>query len=57
MCSNCLEETYVVEEKQCLICGEFMEAECLRCSMPIPSEELEGDGYCSYCKHVMEEID
>lgn len=57
LCPNCCRETYDLEEDCCLICGESVERECQHCGMEIPACEINGSGYCSWCKHMMSKDD
>jgi len=57
LCPSCGHETYDLEEDCCLLCEESVERECQRCGMDIPASELDGEGYCSYCAHVMAKDD
>jgi hypothetical protein len=56
-CPNCYHETYVLEANVCVICEESAERVCQRCSMTIPSCEIDGEGYCSWCAHMMSKDD
>ncbi|MCS6329206.1 MAG: hypothetical protein H8K06_19275 [Nitrospira sp.] len=56
-CPSCSNTTYVLEEDVCVFCEESMERNCQRCSMEIPACELDGEGYCSWCAHMMAKDD
>ncbi|MDF9828092.1 RNase P subunit RPR2 [Ereboglobus sp. PH5-10] len=56
-CPNCFREAYHLSEDVCLICGESVERRCQRCYTSIPSCELDGSGYCSWCNHMMSKDD
>ena len=56
-CPNCYHETYLLEEDLCVICEESAERVCQRCGMEIPSCEIDGEGYCSWCAHIMSKDD
>ena len=56
-CPECDLETYLLEENCCVICEAFVERECQRCGMSIPPEEIDGEGYCSWCAHMMSKDD
>lgn len=53
LCPECFLESYIIEEQYCPICEAEAEHECQRCGMPIPAEEIDGSGFCSYCAHKM----
>lgn len=57
VCPNCFEETYVMEEGMCALCGEAVEQECSRCGQAIPPEELASSPLCGYCDHIMSKAD
>lgn len=52
-CPECLRDSYIIEEEYCPICETKAEHECQRCGMPIPPEEINGSGFCSYCSYMM----
>ena len=52
-CPNCGKDTYILEEDICVACEESIERTCHRCGMEIPACELNGDGYCGWCAHMM----
>lgn len=56
-CPICGKDTYVLEEDICVVCEESIERTCQRCGMDIPACELDGDGYCSWCAHMMSKDD
>ena len=56
-CPNCNRESYVLDENVCFICEESVDRVCQRCSMPIPSCEIDGEGLCSWCNHMMSKDD
>ena len=55
-CPSCGEDTYILEEQRCALCGEEAEHECARCGCTIPSSEL-GGSMCGYCEHMMNKDD
>ena len=55
-CPSCGEDTYILEEQRCALCGEEAEHECARCGCSIPSSEL-GGSMCGYCEHMMSKDD
>jgi len=57
ICPSCGEDTYILEDDICVLCEESVERECQRCGIDIPPEELDGDGYCGYCAHMMSKDD
>lgn len=56
-CPECGHDTYLLEENCCVMCEESVERECKRCGMEIPPEEIDGEGYCSWCAHMMSKDD
>jgi hypothetical protein len=54
LCPNCGLESYDLEEDVCLICDESTERECSRCGAEIPWEEIDGEGLCGWCAHMIE---
>ena len=56
-CPFCFQESYVVDEECCAICGESCEHTCARCSSPIPTSELSDGSLCGYCEHVVNKDD
>ena len=56
-CPNCFEESYVMEEERCALCGHEAEHDCARCGTRIPPEELSSSPLCGYCDHVMSKDD
>lgn len=56
-CPECNEDTYVIEERQCALCGHQAEHECQRCGNEIPPEELDSSPYCGWCEHMMNKDD
>lgn len=56
-CPECLRDSYIIEEEYCPICETKAEHECQRCGMPIPPEEIDGSGFCSFCSHMMSKDD
>lgn len=56
-CPNCDRETYALDVNVCIICEESAERTCQRCSMTIPASEIDGEGYCSWCVHMMSKDD
>lgn len=57
LCPNCFEETYIMEEGQCALCGESVKQECSRCGQAIPAEELALSPLCGWCNHMMSKDD
>jgi ribosomal protein L37E len=55
-CPECGEDTYILEEQRCALCGESAEHECARCGCTIPASEL-GGSMCGYCEHMMSKDD
>ena len=56
-CPECGHETYLLEDNVCVICEISVERKCQRCGMEIPPEEIDGEGYCSWCAHMMAKDD
>ena len=56
-CPECLRDSYIIEEEYCPICEAKVEHECQRCGIPIPPEEIDGSGYCSYCSYISSKDD
>ena len=56
-CPECSEDTYVIGEKRCTLCGYEAEHKCVGCGTKILPEELETSPYCGYCAHVMSKDD
>lgn len=50
-CIECFHETYIFEERYCVICEASLIHKCRRCGNTIPSMEIDGSGYCSWCLH------
>jgi hypothetical protein len=53
LCPNCSRETYDLDADCCLLCEESVVRECRSCGITIPAEEIDGEGYCSFCAHMM----
>lgn len=52
-CEQCNRESFVVDDDECLLCGEGREhTECLRCGNGIPACEQGLGGLCSWCAHM-----
>jgi hypothetical protein len=51
-CPECHEDTYILDDNVCVLCEESVERECKMCSMTIPPEEIDGEGYCSWCTNI-----
>lgn len=51
VCPNCTLETYHFELEMCVACEESVEQECMICSSPILSEEIDDDALCGYCRN------
>lgn len=56
-CPGCHEDTYVLEDNECVLCEESVDRECQMCGTEIPPEEIDGKGYCSWCAHMMSKDD
>lgn len=56
-CPTCVEDTYILDDDVCVLCEGAVERRCQSCSMPIPPEEIDGTGYCSWCAHVLSKDD
>ena len=56
-CPECGNETYVMDEECCALCGETAEHTCARCGNRIPAGELMCAPYCGYCDHMMAKDD
>ncbi|MCE9609209.1 MAG: hypothetical protein K8R23_03165 [Chthoniobacter sp.] len=56
-CPSCGQEGYIVEENQCVICGESCEQTCACCGNSIPVSELGDGNLCGYCEHMMNKDD
>jgi hypothetical protein len=56
-CPECLQETYVIEERRCALCEHEAEHTCARCGINIPPEELGSSPFCGYCDHIMSKDD
>lgn len=56
-CPNCGKNTYILEDDICVLCGDSVERTCQRCGGDIPPDELDGDGYCGWCAHMMAKDD
>ena len=55
-CPNCGEDTYIMDEQTCALCGEEADHTCARCGCTIPASEL-GGRMCGYCEHMMSKND
>ena len=57
-CPECNEDTYILEDDVCALCGaSAIERDCQRCGQTIPPEEIDGEGYCGWCAHMMSKDD
>lgn len=56
-CPECGEETYIVAEQECALCGESVEHTCAICGNTIVPEELASSPYCGWCAHQMSKDD
>lgn len=56
-CPECHEDTYVLEDNECILCEASVDRECKMCSIEIPFEEIDGEGYCSWCAHMLSKDD
>jgi len=51
-CRACHRSAFVVQEQQCLWCGEELEEkECSLCGEALGQDDQDNDGYCSYHAH------
>ncbi|MGD0654435.1 MAG: hypothetical protein ABSA16_08840 [Thermoguttaceae bacterium] len=57
LCPLCGRNTYVLDEDVCVMCDESVERECQRCGIEIPPSEIDGEGYCDWCAHMMSKDD
>lgn len=56
-CPNCGEFAFVVAEAFCAYCEESCSTECDICGLEIPPEEIDGEGRCSLCAHMLSKDD
>jgi transposase-like protein len=56
-CLECDEDTYLLDDDICILCEESTERRCQMCGIEIPPEEIDGEGYCSWCTHMMSKDD
>lgn len=56
-CPFCGENTYLVDENECAICGEACPTKCEWCGEPIPPSELSDEAICAYCQYKLEKDD
>jgi hypothetical protein len=57
-CPFCFEDdTYIVAENKCVVCGESCKTTCSRCENTIPVCELSDGSLCSYCEHMLSKDD
>lgn len=56
-CPNCGEFAFVVAEAICAHCEESCSVECDICGIDIPPEEIDGEGRCSRCEHMLSKDD
>jgi DNA-directed RNA polymerase subunit M/transcription elongation factor TFIIS len=57
-CPECGRETFIASEWTCVSCGhEPEESRCWRCHAALDMEELDLDGLCSWCEHMMNKND
>jgi hypothetical protein len=56
-CPFCFQESYVVEEECCAICGQSCVHTCELCANPIPTSELSDGSLCGYCEHRVNKDD
>lgn len=51
-CPECAQESYVIEERRCALCGHEAEHDCTICGNSIPPEELGSSPLCGWCAHM-----
>ena len=56
-CPNCGEFAFVVAEAFCAYCEESCSTECDLCGMEILPEEIDGEGRCARCAHMLSKDD
>jgi len=56
-CPECGLDTYVLEDNVCVVCEASVQRDCKRCGSNIPPEEIDGEGFCSWCAHMMSKGD
>lgn len=56
-CPECHEETYVLEDDACILCGASVDRECQMCGQLILPHEIDGEGYCSRCSYMLSKND
>jgi hypothetical protein len=57
-CPSCSNESYIIDEDRCAICGYEREYDnCARCGNGLEIWEQNFGGICSYCDHVMSKDD
>jgi len=56
-CPICSNDTYHLEDDECLFCGGSVERVCRWCATEIPESELNEDGICAHCQHMLEKDD
>lgn len=53
VCPECGEESYIVADRQCALCGESVEHKCVLCGNAIIPEELDSSPHCGWCARQM----
>jgi hypothetical protein len=56
-CPECNEDTYILEDDVCILCEGSVERVCQWCGQTIPPEEIDGEGSCGWCSHMMSKDD
>ncbi|MBP1084629.1 hypothetical protein ACTMQS_12050 [Pseudomonas syringae pv. aptata] len=59
LCEHCDQDSYIVEEQRCAICGDGPKApECRQCGAPLDDEadieEIHSDALCDHCRYLLE---
>ena len=57
MCPHCSQVTYHYGAGVCVSCEESVDHKCAVCSNRIPPNEIDDDGMCGYCRHIMSRDD
>jgi hypothetical protein len=56
-CPHCDKLTFIVAENVCLVCEETLDyKQCGRCAETLSLDEQELEGFCSYCRNVMDKV-
>lgn len=56
-CPFCYQDTYIVEERACAVCGETCADTCDLCGNSIPTCEYSDGRLCGYCDHLLSKDD